>query len=115
LYYLSHRNILNLDHSTEAVTAPYENLSNAETSKRIQVLFIKYATPERARKALDRFHSVYLHEHQKGFDPRVTNRLMDSFKIEDGWLGYSLEGACLTIVFECPSRESAQMFIKGIQ
>jgi hypothetical protein len=25
LYYLSHQNILNLDHSTEAVTAPYEN------------------------------------------------------------------------------------------
>ena len=33
LYYLSHQNILNLDHSTEAVTAPYENISDAENAK----------------------------------------------------------------------------------
>jgi hypothetical protein len=112
LYYLSHQNILNLDHSTEAVTAPYENISNAGISKRIQVLFVKYATPERARKALDNFHNAYLHEHRKGFDPGVAKKHMNSFNIEDGWLGYSVDGMCLVIVFECPNRESAQMIIK---
>ena len=114
LYYLSHQNILNLDHSTEAVTAPYENISNAGISKRVQVLFVKYATPERARKALDNFHNAYLHEHRKGFDPGVAKKHMNSFNIEDGWLGYSLDGMCVAIVFECPNRESAQMIIKQI-
>jgi hypothetical protein len=114
LYYLSHQNILNLDHSTEAVTAPYENISNAGISKRVQVLFVKYATPEQARKALNNFHNAYLHEHRKGFDPGVATKHMNFFNIEDGWLGYSLDRICVAIVFECPNRESAQMIIKQI-
>ncbi|UCE56243.1 MAG: hypothetical protein JSV31_12615 [Desulfobacterales bacterium] len=114
LYYLSHQNILNLDHSTEAVTAPYENISDAGTSKRVQVLFVKYATPERAQKALDNFHNAYLHEHQKGFNPGVTKKHMNSFSVEDGWLGYALNETCLAVVFECPNRESAHMIIKHI-
>jgi hypothetical protein len=114
LYYLSHQNILNLDHSTEAVTAPYEDISNTGTPKRVQVLFVKYSSPERARKALEKFHNAYLHEHQKGFDPGITHEQMNTFKIEDGWLGYALDGTCLAVVFECPNRESARMIIKQI-
>jgi len=114
LYYLSHQNILNLDLSTEAVTAPYEDLSTAGTPKRLQVLFVKYSSPERARKALETFHNAYLHEHQKGFDPGIIHEPMNVFKIEDGWLGYALNGLCLVAVFECPNRESARMIIKQI-
>ena len=114
LYYLSHQNILRLDHSTEAVTAPYENRSLAGTPKRVQVLFVKYAFPGRAGKALADFHNAYLPEHQKGFDPGVTNKQTNVFKIEDGWLGYALDGAFLAVVFECPNRESAQLIIKHI-
>ena len=114
LYYLSHQNILNLDHSTEAVTAPYEDISNAGTPKRVQVLFVKYLSPERAQKALEKFHNAYLHEHQKGFDPGITHEHMNAFKIEDGWLGYALDGKCLIIAFECPNQESAWMIIKQI-
>ena len=113
-YYLSHENILNLDHSAEAVTAPYEKTSDDGTSKRVQVLFVKYATPDRARKALDDFHNAYLDEHPKGFDPGITNKQMNSFNIEDGWLGYALDGTCLSIVFECPNRETAELIIKHI-
>lgn len=114
LYYLSHQNILHLDHSTEAVTAPYENRSHDGATKRVQVLFVKYALPARAEKALADFHEAYLPEHQKGFDPGATARQTQFFKIEDGWLGYGLNGAGLAIVFECPSRESAQLIIKHI-
>jgi hypothetical protein len=103
-----------LDHSTEAVTAPYEAISNAGTSKRVQVLFVKYSSQERARKALEKFHNAYLHEHQKGFDPGITHEHMNAFKIEDGWLGYALDRKCLVIAFECPNRESAWMIIKQI-
>jgi len=113
-YYLSHQNILDLDHSTEAVIAPYEDRSHAGTPKRVQVLFVKYPSPERARKALKTFHNAYLHEYQKQIDPGITREPINTFKIEDGWLGYGLDGPCLTVVFECPNRESARMIIKQI-
>ena len=111
LYYLSHQNILDLDRSTEAVTAVYEKTSNADAS-RVQVLLIKYAGPAQAGKALDDFHSAYLHEHQKGFVPGSADKHANFFSIEDGWLGYSLDGIYLSIVFECPDRESAQEILK---
>lgn len=113
LYYLSHQNILNLDHSTEAVTAVYEETSDADAS-RVQVLLIKYAGPAQAGKALNDFHTAYLHEHQKGFDTGGIDRHTDFFRIEDGWLGYSLDGIQLAIVFECPNRESAREFLRHL-
>jgi len=114
LYYLSHQNILNLDHSTEAVTAAYESISGVGTSKSVQLLVVKYATPGNAQKALDDFHNAYLPEHQKGGDPGVTEKHSNVFSIEDGWLGYALNGAYLSVVFECPNRESAQMIMNHI-
>jgi hypothetical protein len=114
LYYLSHQNILNLDHSAEAVTAVYENISDAGISKSVQLLFVSYASPQKAQKALADFHNAYLHEHQKWVDPGVTEKYTNVFKIEDGWLGYTLNGAYLGFVFECPNRESAQMIINYI-
>jgi hypothetical protein len=111
LYYLSHQNLLNLDLSTEAVTAPYESVT--EPSTRIQVLFVKYATPEQTRQALDHFHTVYLSEYRKGFDADTTKH-SNLFNIEDGWLGYRLNETCLAVVFECPDRESAQMIMGHI-
>ena len=114
VYYLSHQNILNLDHSAEAVTAAYENRSNAAKSQSVQLLFVKYASPQKAQKALDDFHKAYLEEHQKGVDLGLTEKYTHVFKIEDGWLGYTLNGAYLGVVFECPRRESAQMIINHI-
>ena len=113
LYYLSHQNILDLDHSTEAVTAVYEKTSNAEKS-RVQVLMVKYAGQAQAVKALNDFHRAYLQEHQRGFDPGAADKHTNFFSIEDGWLGYSLVGIYLAIVFECPSREAAQLILKHL-
>jgi hypothetical protein len=49
-YYLSHRNILDLDLPAEAVTATYAK-TGGEKSKQARVLFVKYATPEKASQA----------------------------------------------------------------
>jgi hypothetical protein len=114
LYYLSHQNILNLDHSTEAVTAAYENIADAGTARGVQILFVKYATAKKAQKALNDFHNAYLREHQKGVGPGVSEKTTNFFKIEDGWLGYTLNGVYLGFVFECPNRESAQLIINHI-
>jgi hypothetical protein len=113
-YYLSHQNILDLDHSTEAVLAPYDDTTEPEAVKRIQLLVVKYTTPEQARQALGHFFNAYLPEHQQEFDASATTKHSNVFTIEDGWLGYTLDGICLAIVFECPTRESAQMIMEHI-
>jgi hypothetical protein len=111
IYYLSHQNILLLDHSTEAVAASFEKISDGGTKKRVQVLFVKYANAERARKALSHFHGAYLHDQNKELDPGVTGNRGNFFKIEDGWLGYRRDRNCLAIAFECPDRQSARLIL----
>ena len=114
LYYLSHQNILDLDHLTEAVTAPYEASEGNKILKRIQFLFVKYPSTGQARQALTHFHSTYLPEHLKGFTATTAAEHTDYFQIEDGWLGYTLNKTCLAIVFECADRLSAQMIMKNL-
>jgi hypothetical protein len=114
VYYLSHQNILQLDHSTEAVTAHYEKKSDMGVTKGLQVLFVRYASAERAREALGSFHSNYLHDQKKAFNPGVTEESGNFFHIEDGWLGYLRDGRCVAIVFECEERQTAQSVLKQL-
>jgi hypothetical protein len=113
IYYLSHEDILDLDLSTEAVIAPYEQISNSSDPKRCQFLLVKYENHERARKALDHFHDAYLPEHKKEFTSDSANKNPSLFKLEDGWLGYELIGKYVAIVFECPDRKSAGTIIEN--
>ena len=115
IYYLSHEDILNLDLSTEAVIAPYEQISNSSDRKRCQFLLVKYENPERARKALDNFHEAYLPEYKKELPADSDNSGPGLFKLEDGWLGYKLTGRYVAIVFECPDRKSAGIIIENNQ
>lgn len=118
-YYLSPRNVLNLGLSEEAVSAPYENMTDTKSHKHVQLLFVRYENPEKARQALDHFHKAYLPEHklepEKDFRAGSTAESSSFFKIEDGWLGYRLYEKCLALVFECPDRESARKIINQIQ
>jgi hypothetical protein len=112
IYYLSGENILDLDLTTEAITAPYEHRSGPGGRKRIQFLLVKYENHERARKALNHFHDVYLPEHTKEFTADSTAKTPNLFKLEDGWLAYKLCGKYIAIVFECPDQESAGIIIQ---
>ncbi len=109
LYYISHQNILNLDLSTEAVTAPYENVSDSR--KRVQFLLVKYANPDLARQALEHFHKAYLPEHKQNFAAGSMSKSPKFFKLEDGWLGYELNNNSVMLVFGCPDQETARMMI----
>jgi len=111
IYYLSHEDILNLDLSTEAVIAPYEQIPNSSDRKRCQFLLVKYENHERAKKALDHFHKAYLPDHKKELPADSDNSGPSLFKLEDGWLGYKLIGKYVAIVFECPDRKSAGIII----
>jgi uncharacterized protein DUF6599 len=108
LYFLSYKNILDLDLSTEAVTAPYE--SDIKPAMRTQALFIKYSSPMKAQLAVDHFHETYLSEQTKPSENNKTS----IFNIEDGWLGYQLNGKCLTIVFEAPDRKAAIKLMEAV-
>lgn len=117
LYYLSHQNILNLDLSAEAVTAPYEKANNGDLKrvKRVQFLFVKYSDSTQARQALKKFHKAYLPGHKRDFVEGSMTESPNFFKIEDGWLGYKLHGPSIALVFECPDQKSAQNILKQIQ
>jgi hypothetical protein len=115
IYYLSEKNILDLDLSTEAVIAPYENVSNTTYRKRSQLLLVKYENHVRAWKALNHFHDIYLPEFKKEFTADSATESPNLFKLEDGWLAYKLINNYITVVFECPDQESAKAIIQKIE
>jgi len=113
IYYLSDKNILDLDLSTEAIIAPYEHISNATDRKYSQLLLVQYENLEHARKALNYFHDTYLPEYQKENTTDSTVSSFSPFKLEDGWLAYKLFARYITIVFECPDQQSAKAIIQN--
>jgi len=115
IYYLSEKNILDLDLSTEAIIAPYEHISNATDRKRSRLLLVKYENHERARKALNHFHDIYLPEFKKELTADSAIKIPSLFKLEDGWLAYKLINNYITVVFECSDQESAKQIIKKIE
>lgn len=107
LYYLGHENMLNLDHTTEVATAPYERPNASENRSRIQLLTAKYVTSEQAIKALAHFQQAYLPDYAHETGLKISDSLKNTFLIEDGWLGYTLKNNTLSLIFECPDRETA--------
>jgi hypothetical protein len=108
IYYLSHKNILDLDLSAEAVSAPYQHIPGSGDLIRSQFLLVQYKNHERARQALNHFHGAYLPELKK----EITADSASLFKLEDGWLAYKLIGRYIAIVFECPDPESAREILQ---
>jgi len=113
-FYLSHQNILGLDHSTEAVTAAYERSVAAAAPQRVQFLYIRYADAASARQGLDQFHEAYILEHPLAEKAGSVPETADFYKVEDGWLGLKLTGRSLSLVFNCPDRESAKQIIHAV-
>ena len=115
IYYVSHENILDLDHTIEGVIAPYENISGGKESKRSRLLLVKYSNNERALKALGHFHEAYLKEHRKEFTADTANEGPSLYKLEDGWLAYKLLDNYIAIVFESPDEEFGRLLIHKIE
>lgn len=104
LYYLGQDNMLDLDLSAEAVTAPYQKKNSSEDRKRLQLLIIRYPDKERARKALAHFHQAYLPEYPLDQRSPPLGELAEAFSTEDSWLGYKLRDRNLVLVFDCPDK-----------
>jgi hypothetical protein len=114
LYYLGHENMLDLDHSTEAVTAPYVKIESSENRSRIQFLSVKYNNPEQAQKALAHFHRAYLPDYPLETCLKPSEVFTNTLPIEDGWLGYRLHMNSLSLIFECPDQETARAIINQL-
>ncbi|MGD2245423.1 MAG: hypothetical protein PVI11_02630, partial [Candidatus Aminicenantes bacterium] len=111
IYYLSPQNILDLDLSAEAIAAPYENITENGHTQRSQFFLVKYKDLPRAKKALIHFHNAFLPEHKHRIKTDSSTKKPSVFKIEDGWLGYQLNGRYVIIVFNCPDEKSAEAII----
>ncbi len=115
LYYLGHENMLDLDHTTEAVTALYEKTDSSEHRSRIQFLTVKYSNPDLAKNALAHVHQIYLPDFPLETHLISSEGLKNTFPIEDGWLGYRLQENTLSFIFECPDEETAGAIILQIK
>ncbi|MGD8993253.1 MAG: hypothetical protein PVI00_17475 [Desulfobacterales bacterium] len=112
IYYLSHENILDLDLSAQAVSAPYEFIPESGDPKRSQFLLVQYENPERARQALNRFHDAYLRGDKKEITAETAADSPSLYKLEDGWLAYKRIGKHIAVVFESPDPESARAILQ---
>jgi hypothetical protein len=111
LYYLSHQNILDLDHSCEAVAALYEKKASSGERARIQFLLIKYPDSRWAKKALSHFHEIYLADFPFSAEADSSGGIAGVFSVEDGWMAYGLHDESIAFVFECPDESSARAIV----
>jgi hypothetical protein len=61
---------------------------------------------------LNHFYDAYLPEHKREFTADSDTKTPNLFKLEDGWLAYTLCGKYIAIVFACPDRDSAEIIIR---
>jgi len=115
LYYLGHENMLALDHASEAVTCVYEKKDSSRAPGCIRIIKVNYANFDRARSALDQFHASYLPEHPLQKNTGSAKELLNTFYIEDGWMGYRLQWETITFAFECPDQETARAVVHQIK
>jgi hypothetical protein len=110
-YFLATENLLNLEESAEAVVAPYDALPLMAGRKPGQLILVRYATAERAGRALTHFREGYLPESVRktaGSGLAATA----SEHIEDGWVAYRVSGRALSLACECRTREQARYLVE---
>jgi hypothetical protein len=115
VYYLSHQNILDLDLACEAVMALYEKKGSSGERIRVPFLWIKYPEPQKAQKALSRFHQGYLPEHALKTKTGQDKKFQHAFKVEDGWMAYECQDESITLVFECPDEKTARAILNQME
>ncbi len=110
VYFVSPSNILDLGLEAEAAIASYRTPGQGKQKPVVRLLVIRYPSADAGRKALGHFIRTYLPE-KKAAVPAGSGGNREILKIEDGWVGYSLSGTLLTLVFECPTRDIAGNFL----
>jgi len=88
-YFISDKNILNIDQDTEVVLAKYQH----EKQQSI-LLIVSYKNETDSNKAIENFIEQYLPDLR-------TNTILQLE--DDSWVGYQIQGKLISIVFSSPS------------
>jgi len=110
VYFLSSSNILDLGLGAEAAIASYKARGPDARKSPVRLLIVRYPDAASGSKALGHFIRTYLPEKNTKV-PTVPGGDRDTIRIEDGWIGYSISGAFLALVFECPTQDVADKFL----
>ena len=114
VYFLSQKNILNLDQACEAVFAEYECNETSATLPPVKALLIRYPGADRARQAFQRFFEAYLPEYAANRPGDLSAGFQDVYNIEDGWVGCAWHQNHAAILFECPDQQTAQSMLQQV-
>ena len=114
LFYLSHQNILNLDHSVNAVTVSYDSKNKDNKNKPIQLLITEYTSHQQAVDALNSFFKYFLPESKTVIDISES-KFIKSVEIEEGWLACKMEKNLVSLVFNIPDKSSAEQITNHIK
>ena len=106
LYYLSHKNILNLNHSTEGLLICFEKKEAQSGGQLAKLIVIRYPEAPAALAALTSFFQSYLPEKADQVELNPGQFKTGRTRVEDGWLGWTLSANYLAFVFECPDQKS---------
>ncbi len=111
-YFLATENILDLELSAEAAVAPYGPVPPVAGQRPSELILVRYATADDARRALTHFREAYLPESLKGTS--TSGLAAPAFtRIEDGWVGYRVIGRAMALALQCSSRAHAQRLIES--
>jgi hypothetical protein len=100
-YFVADRNILFIDHTTDALLAKY-----GEGKNRSLLLLVQYTDDKAAQRAYTNFMKQYL--------PELSQK--KSVQIEDGtWTACHLAGKLLIAVFNAPKEDGAVLLIKRVE
>ncbi len=96
-YYLSEKNILNLDENTEAVFAQYKDKS--------YLFYARYPDEVKANNALENFLTYYIPEEKEKKIARIEN---------GKWVACKVVKNYVAIVFDSPEKNSALKLLENI-
>jgi len=100
-FFIAHRNILNLDRTTEAVLAEYPR-----DRQKVHLLLVRYPAPKAAGDAYRGFMKAYLPDAGEG----------DRAKTNDGrWTVARRQAEFILIVFGAPAESDAEGLIKAAE
>jgi hypothetical protein len=110
-YFLATENLLNLEKSAEATVAPYDALPLMAGRRPGQLILVRYATADKAVRALRHFREGYLPESVRGADGS-GQAATASEHIEGGWVAYRVSGRAFALACECRTREQARYLVE---
>jgi len=114
LFYISHRNILNLNHSVAAVTTIYHSVDENVLSKTIQIFVMEYSNHQNAVEALNHFCQEFLPEDEIRLNTN-NQEYTNYFSIEEGWMACKMDSRYLSLIFNLPDKLIAAQIMNHIK